>query len=222
MLRYFKPLRGSLPCHFSSRFGPYKVHAGDLILYRERGHALDSYTYRLARVLGLATHDGMGKEFRKASQGSRTKAAPQLYVLAAAYSLEDGYIRIVDPDDVAEIREAPTGDFARFFLFGAMSDAETVAGLVVDGAMNDKYLAKRLIEKGLPVETPVNAPASYFTVVIPYEPSVLKRTEWHPSTEKGPFSVLARGAFPTEALAHAWAKEHLGGTAYSVRAIAKE
>jgi hypothetical protein len=55
---------------------------------------------------------------------------------------------------------------------------------------------------------------SYYSVIIPF---VTKgRTEWHPS-EKA-FSPISRGAFPTEADAHAWAKDKLGaGSSYEVR-----
>lgn len=50
----------------------------------------------------------------------------------------------------------------------------------------------------------------YFTVVIPFEDNPHRRTQWHPTEGVGPFSVLTRGAFPTEADAHAWAIKHLG------------
>ena len=58
---------------------------------------------------------------------------------------------------------------------------------------------------------------NYYTLTIPWEPDPKKRTEWHPTDRTGPFKTLQRGAFPTTAAAHAWAKKHLGpGATYSI------
>lgn len=59
------------------------------------------------------------------------------------------------------------------------------------------------------------APSGHFTVVVPYTEH--NRTEWHPTERVGAFSVLTRGAFATAEEAHAWAADHIPGTAYSVR-----
>ena len=61
-----------------------------------------------------------------------------------------------------------------------------------------------------------------FTVLIPWEPIAVKRTEWHPrgADRGGPFHVLWRGAFDSEIKAHAWAKAHLDGARYYVRPVA--
>ena len=58
---------------------------------------------------------------------------------------------------------------------------------------------------------------NYYTLTIPWEPDPKKRTKWHPTDRTGPFKTLQRGAFPTTAAAHAWAKKHLGpGATYSI------
>jgi len=57
----------------------------------------------------------------------------------------------------------------------------------------------------------------YYTIVVPYVPPPF-RTEWHPDRPTGPFATLVRGAFKTEGEAIAWAREHLGGTPYSIKA----
>jgi hypothetical protein len=55
----------------------------------------------------------------------------------------------------------------------------------------------------------------YFSVLIPF---VLKDpSRWHPRTSVGPFSTLSRGAFSTEAKAHAWAQHNLEGHPYEVK-----
>lgn len=51
---------------------------------------------------------------------------------------------------------------------------------------------------------------TYYTVVIPPNHEG-RATKWHSHT------TLTRGVFPTPEKAHDWAKEHLGGTEYSVR-----
>lgn len=58
----------------------------------------------------------------------------------------------------------------------------------------------------------------YYTVVIPWV-GLRFATEWHPTENVGPFSVLTRGAFASENDAIEWAREKLRGTPYSVRRI---
>lgn len=58
----------------------------------------------------------------------------------------------------------------------------------------------------------------YWTVLVPYVPREF-RTEWHPDQSHGPFKVLTRGAFPTEAEAIKWGQKHLNGTPYTVKYI---
>ncbi len=59
--------------------------------------------------------------------------------------------------------------------------------------------------------------ALYFTLLIPFVAT--NATVWHPTTSVGPFAVLTRGAFGTEAEAHAWADAHLEGHPYTVKPI---
>ena len=58
----------------------------------------------------------------------------------------------------------------------------------------------------------------YWTVIVPPVP-VQYRTSWHPTERFGPFAVLSRGAFPTEAEAIEWGQKHLNGTPYTVRQV---
>jgi hypothetical protein len=55
---------------------------------------------------------------------------------------------------------------------------------------------------------------SYFTLHVPYSE---KPTQWHPTEKTGPFSVLCRGAFPTEKRAHEWADKNIKGYDYTVK-----
>ena len=55
---------------------------------------------------------------------------------------------------------------------------------------------------------------TYYTVRIPY--TLVGQTQWHPTSPRGPFSTLTRGAFRTRAEARAWAKKHLGRTTWGV------
>ena len=57
---------------------------------------------------------------------------------------------------------------------------------------------------------------TYFTVVIPWSD---KPTKWHPTEQKGPFSVLSRGCFPNGVAALEWAEKNLEGQPYSVRGV---
>ncbi len=57
---------------------------------------------------------------------------------------------------------------------------------------------------------------TYYTLLIPYSEHP---TEWHPTEKFGPFAILTRGAFGTEADAHAWARANLAGQSYAVRTI---
>lgn len=77
------------------------------------------------------------------------------------------------------------------------------------------------VVKGLTLICPWEAPERlpvYFTCVVPFVPLAF-RTEWHPTTNTGPFRTLHRGAFASEAEAIEWGKAHLGGCPYSVREI---
>jgi hypothetical protein len=58
----------------------------------------------------------------------------------------------------------------------------------------------------------------YYTVFVPFVPADL-RTEWHPTDEIGPFSILNRGAFKTFQDAVLWARARLNGTPYTVKLI---
>jgi len=49
----------------------------------------------------------------------------------------------------------------------------------------------------------------YYTIVLHYLPPRELPTVWHPAEPTGPFAVLARGAFATEAAAREWARRNL-------------
>ncbi len=49
----------------------------------------------------------------------------------------------------------------------------------------------------------------YVSVIIPFEPNPKLRTEWHPTSAKGPFNVLSRGVFQDEAQAQIWVDTNL-------------
>lgn len=57
---------------------------------------------------------------------------------------------------------------------------------------------------------------AYWTVIVPYVPREFA-TEWHPTEPDGPFGLLNRGAFPSEADAIRWARAHLGGAPYTLK-----
>lgn len=117
-------------------FARHSVSVGDLILYRE--HYRDgSWGTRLARVLGLATHDGTMKPYPK----------PRLAVLAASDMLDHGYERHVALEDVQEVRDPSPENgraFARFFLFGKVPPPELAYAVSEYGAMCDSYLGDYL------------------------------------------------------------------------------
>jgi len=136
----YKRLSGRLYCTSATHLGysRYDVGQGDLILFREGDGQ------RLGRVLGLATHDGCGQEYRgPARRGKGTRRAPRLLVLAANDTLSHGFERHVALEDVLEVPRAP-GDFARFFLFGIMPDHATAIAMSEYGAMSDSYLGRYL------------------------------------------------------------------------------
>lgn len=54
--------------------------------------------------------------------------------------------------------------------------------------------------------------SAYFTVIIPMSS---KPTPWHPTSAD--FAPIGRGCFKTEALAHAWAADHLDGQPYTLQ-----
>jgi len=58
----------------------------------------------------------------------------------------------------------------------------------------------------------------YFSVSVPWVP-IKYRTQWHPDTAVGPFSVLSRGAFPTMDEAVEWGRTHLEGAPYTIAEI---
>ena len=115
----------------------HSVKDGDLIVYRE--HYVGGATgTRLARVLGLATHDPDGKAFGKKKV---------LLVLAASDSFTFGYERFVDLEDVLEIRrpgQHNLGVFAHWFLTGKMASPAETLRTVQYGAMKDSYLGEYL------------------------------------------------------------------------------
>ena len=132
-----------------ARHGGYRhwdVVEGDLILYKEHYEG-GTYGHRLARVLGLATHDGCGKEYTETNAKGKVKKAPRLMVLAASDMLDFGYERHIELSNVEEVmwRGADRDRaFARWFLFGLMPSPELAAAVCDYGAMSDGYLAKYL------------------------------------------------------------------------------
>jgi len=57
----------------------------------------------------------------------------------------------------------------------------------------------------------------YYTVIIPWEPNLELRTQWHPTSPVGTFNVLSRGAFPTEVEAQSWASTSVGKAPYTTQ-----
>jgi hypothetical protein len=55
----------------------------------------------------------------------------------------------------------------------------------------------------------------YYSVLIPYVPRLFA-TEWHPTSDSGPFAVLSRGCFGSESEAIEWGRKHLAGNPYQV------
>jgi hypothetical protein len=106
------------------------VSEGDLIKYRE---GPDGDARRLARVLGLATHDGCGKKYDK----------PRLAVLATDDFLTHGFERHVELDAVVGIRKP--GPFATWFLFGQMPDIDTAYSASEYGVLTNSYIAPYLL-----------------------------------------------------------------------------
>lgn len=128
----FKRFKKARYCPNASAIGysKHSVNEGDLISF-----CADGDHQRLGRVLGLATHGGDGKKYKK----------PRLAVLAASDMLSFGMERHVDLDDVLEIFDpSRIRDFARFFLFGDMSSPEETYKATAYGAMSDSYIGKYL------------------------------------------------------------------------------
>lgn len=61
---------------------------------------------------------------------------------------------------------------------------------------------------------------SYFTVVLKFTSD--SPTRWHPTQSVGPFSVLSRGSFRSEDMAHAWAEKHVPGHSYEVAEVSPD
>lgn len=80
-----------------------------------------------------------------------------------------------------------------------MSSIETLSALTEDGTTVDLEVTH-----------------SYVTVLVPFVSSP-NQTKWHPTTSKGPFAVLSRGAFKTEEEAISWARSNLNGAPYSLK-----
>lgn len=60
----------------------------------------------------------------------------------------------------------------------------------------------------------------YYTIAIPF--TAQHATEWHPTTDSGPFAVLTRGAFHTLSEARAWGIKYLNKlapTAWTIRSV---
>lgn len=117
-------------------YGKYDVKDGDLILFRQDYGGGETRSY-LGRVLGLATHDGVGKKYDK----------KVLLVLAANDTMTRGHERHVDIEDVLEIRrpgENELGVFAKWFLTGEMASPAETLRAVEFGAMGDNYLGRYL------------------------------------------------------------------------------
>ena len=145
VFRYHAPIRKPVYCPNANTlgFGKYAASRGDLIVYREN-HADGSYTLRMARVLALATHDGCGVRYTKTGPRGGVKPAPRLLVLAANDTMTHAWERIVDPEDVTEIR-APNVEnrtFAAWFVAGALPATESVLHASRYGALSAHYFTK--------------------------------------------------------------------------------
>jgi hypothetical protein len=110
----------------------HSAKEGDLILC-DIGPAEGPQKLRFARVLGLATHDGCGKKYRK----------PRLAVLLADDFFNHAFEAHIDREWVLRIRDL--GDFSRWFFFGKMPPIETAYAAGRYGILSDDYIAKYLI-----------------------------------------------------------------------------
>lgn len=126
----------------ATRLGYSKISAekGDLVFW-QCDEANRSY---VGRVIGAATHDGCGNEYRAPSTGRRTKKAPRLHVLMLGENMHHAYPVHVDPDDVRECR-APMSDkalaFISWFFGGALPDAKAIEASSHAGALSTNYFA---------------------------------------------------------------------------------
>lgn len=111
---------------------PY-VSEGDFISYRE-AYLDGSDRTRLARVLGLVTHDGCGNAYPQ----------PRLFVMATDDMLSHGMERHVALEDVADVRTP--GAFTRWFLFGKMPAPELALRFMEYGAASNSYAGEYLTE----------------------------------------------------------------------------
>lgn len=108
--------------------GYWTVHPGDMIAYTEHYEGGTSCS-RLARVLGLATHDGTGKAY----SGKKVVFA----VLAVNDTITFGYERHVKEDYVTEVSPA-WDDFKEWFFGHQNMDPETTFWFERYGALNKR------------------------------------------------------------------------------------
>jgi predicted RNA-binding Zn-ribbon protein involved in translation (DUF1610 family) len=139
----------------STGFRTWNVLPQDLILYKEWFDD-KSYHTRLARVLGLATHDGCGKEYMSDDVSpdadetpKKLKPSPRLAVLAASDMLDHGYERHVRFSDVMEVlrynRSDYPWDFGRWFLLGKMPPSPELAYAAADyGIFSNGFITRYL------------------------------------------------------------------------------
>jgi hypothetical protein len=121
-------------------YNRYSVKVGDLIRFRTALND-DSYLYEFARVLGLATVDGMGKAYPKRKV---------LAVLAASNDLSHGFERHVPIDDVVQVFNV--GAFTKWFLFGQVNlSIESLYHMSTNGSLSNSYLEKYVYDGGLKI-----------------------------------------------------------------------
>jgi hypothetical protein len=136
----YKKFKTPIYCPNASDLGycRYKVVIGDFISWRypsENGPEFGPY---YGRVLGEATHNGLGQPYPKKSR--------VLAVLMLGEQLNHGYVEHVNIEYVRFIRTP--GAFLKWALFGDMLDIETTDRLAQYGALSDGHIDKLLDESG--------------------------------------------------------------------------
>lgn len=116
--------------------GPLTIHAGDLISYREH-YEDDSFGYRLARVLGIATHGGEGQELPENT----------LAVVAVNETITFGYPRFVPLEAVFEV-SSPEDAFKKWFFGFKDIDPDLIYRHAEYGSLNNRFVEEYLDRRG--------------------------------------------------------------------------
>ncbi len=125
-----------LPFYASGRTGGYgDLTPGCHVMFAER-YQDDSERERMGRVLGIATHDGTGAQYK------RPRKDPMLAVLVPSDDMHFAYVRHIAKSDIRQL--ISPGAFARWFLFGAAPSPELAHEVSEYGALSDSYVGEYL------------------------------------------------------------------------------